>query len=222
MSRTSGWIRPSKFRFPDSTAATDRSPSATASDTPGSSGPELPMQVVQPNPTRSNPRAVERCGEPGALVVVHDDPRPGGERGLHPRLRPQTPGHRLLGQEAGGQHDLGVGGVRAAGDGGDDDVTVGDLHRRARRPAWPWPSAGPPWLGAPGGVEGACGSRPSTPTATPGPGAGPGRPGSARRSTRSSSTLSENTGASSPGPVEETLLLGVGLDQGHVVVGRDR
>ena len=46
--RTSGWMRPSKFRLPESTEVTDRSPSWTASDTPGSSGPELPMHVVQP------------------------------------------------------------------------------------------------------------------------------------------------------------------------------
>ena len=46
--RTSGWMRPSKLRFPDSTAHTARSPLSTASATPGRSGPELPMQVVQP------------------------------------------------------------------------------------------------------------------------------------------------------------------------------
>ena len=46
--RTSGWIRPSKLRFPDSTEHTARCPAPTASGTPGRSGPELPMQVVQP------------------------------------------------------------------------------------------------------------------------------------------------------------------------------
>ena len=29
---------------------------------------------------------LERLAQPGPLVVVHDDPRPGGERRLHPRL----------------------------------------------------------------------------------------------------------------------------------------
>jgi hypothetical protein len=41
-------IRPSKFRLPDSTAATARSASFTASLIAGGSGPEFPMQVVQP------------------------------------------------------------------------------------------------------------------------------------------------------------------------------
>ena len=43
-----GWMRPSKLRLPDSTAQTARSPPMTAADTAGMSGPELPMQVVQP------------------------------------------------------------------------------------------------------------------------------------------------------------------------------
>ena len=46
--RASGWIRPSKFRLPDRTAATTRSWSSTALAIGGSSGPELPMHVVQP------------------------------------------------------------------------------------------------------------------------------------------------------------------------------
>jgi hypothetical protein len=41
-------IRPSKFLLPDSTAVTARSFSFTASLIAGGSGPELPMQVVQP------------------------------------------------------------------------------------------------------------------------------------------------------------------------------
>ena len=44
----SGLIRPSKFRLPDSTDTTARSFSWTAALTSGISGPELPMQVVQP------------------------------------------------------------------------------------------------------------------------------------------------------------------------------
>ncbi len=45
---TSGWMRPSKLRLPDSTDATLRFRSVTASLTSGMSGPELPMHVVQP------------------------------------------------------------------------------------------------------------------------------------------------------------------------------
>ena len=41
-------MRPSKLRLPESTEQTTRSPSLTASETSGGSGPELPMQVVQP------------------------------------------------------------------------------------------------------------------------------------------------------------------------------
>ena len=43
-----GWMRASKLRLPDSTAAQTRSFSVIASSIAGSSGPELPMQVVQP------------------------------------------------------------------------------------------------------------------------------------------------------------------------------
>ena len=41
-------IRPSKLRLPDSTATTARSCSSTAAEISSGSGPELPMQVVQP------------------------------------------------------------------------------------------------------------------------------------------------------------------------------
>jgi len=51
----SAWMRPSKFRLPDSTEATVKSWWVTAALTSGISGPELPMQVVHPYPTRSNP-----------------------------------------------------------------------------------------------------------------------------------------------------------------------
>src|SRR5262252_794697 len=44
-------IRPSKLRLPDSTLATTRSFASIASATGCGSGPELPMQVVQPYPT---------------------------------------------------------------------------------------------------------------------------------------------------------------------------
>jgi hypothetical protein len=41
-------MRPSKLRLPDRTAVTARSFSLIAAEISGSSGPELPMQVVQP------------------------------------------------------------------------------------------------------------------------------------------------------------------------------
>src|SRR5215468_11181102 len=48
-------MRPSKFRLPDSTAAATRSLSLMVLDISGGSGPEFPMQVVQPYPIRLNP-----------------------------------------------------------------------------------------------------------------------------------------------------------------------
>ena len=42
------WTRASKLRFPESTDAAMMSWDFTTSSMPGSSGPELPMQVVQP------------------------------------------------------------------------------------------------------------------------------------------------------------------------------
>jgi hypothetical protein len=46
--RESGLMRPSKLRLPLSTDATIRSPLVMASAMGSGSGPELPMQVVQP------------------------------------------------------------------------------------------------------------------------------------------------------------------------------
>src|SRR5256885_10399376 len=50
-------MRPSKLRLPDRTDTTARSPCSTAAEISGDSGPELPMHVVQPYPTRLNPSA---------------------------------------------------------------------------------------------------------------------------------------------------------------------
>src|SRR5262245_61209824 len=47
-------MRPSKLRFPLRTDATTSSFSCTAFATSGGSGPEFPMQVVQPKPTALN------------------------------------------------------------------------------------------------------------------------------------------------------------------------
>ncbi len=60
----------------------------------------------------------------GLDVVVGDDAGAGGERGLDPGRRAQALLDGLLGEQAGGDHDVGVGGVGAGGDGGDDDGAV--------------------------------------------------------------------------------------------------
>jgi hypothetical protein len=46
------WMRASKLRFPESTAATFRSFSLITFSMSGCSGPLLPMQVVQPKAAR--------------------------------------------------------------------------------------------------------------------------------------------------------------------------
>src|SRR5687767_8708265 len=47
-------MRPSKLRLPESTEQTTRSLSLIAFEISSGSGPEFPMQVVQPYPTRLN------------------------------------------------------------------------------------------------------------------------------------------------------------------------
>ncbi len=135
----------------------------------------------------------------GALVVVHDHPRAGGERGLHPGLGPQAPLDGLAGQQAGGQHHLGVRGVGAAGDGGDDHTAVGDVDggpvlQGGGGPARPDVGAGLAAGLVHGAQEAGLGAGQGHSVL------GPGRAGQARlHRGRSSSTLSENTGGSSPG-----------------------
>ncbi len=54
MARTSGLMRPSKFRLPESTAAATSSPRVTASATASGSGPLLPMQLWTPTVPATN------------------------------------------------------------------------------------------------------------------------------------------------------------------------
>ena len=62
--------------------------------------------------------------EPGLLEVLHDHLGARRQRGLHPGLHRQAALDGLLGEEARADHDRGVGGVGAAGDGGDDHRAV--------------------------------------------------------------------------------------------------
>jgi hypothetical protein len=57
-------MRPSKLRLPDSTDATASPPVSTAAAMSAGSGPELPMHVVQPKPTRSKPSAANGAVSP--------------------------------------------------------------------------------------------------------------------------------------------------------------
>src|SRR3989337_2595975 len=60
-------MRPSKFRFPESTAAATSCPSLTALATGSGSGPLVPMQGGQPKPTRGNPRASSAGSSPASF-----------------------------------------------------------------------------------------------------------------------------------------------------------
>src|SRR5690606_34763335 len=68
-------------------------------------------------------------------LVVADDLRAGRARGLDPRLALEAPLHRLLREQAGGEHDGGVRRVRAARDRRNDHGAVPDRRpvRAARR-----------------------------------------------------------------------------------------
>ena len=71
--------------------------------------------------------SVQRLGQAGLVQVVGDDLRAGRQRCLHPRLRLQPLGHRVLRQQAGGDQNARVGGVGAGGDRGDHHVAVADV-----------------------------------------------------------------------------------------------
>src|SRR5574338_132916 len=60
------WMRASKLRLPDNTAAATTSCRTIVSSNRGSRGPELPMHVVQPYATRPNPSS-SRYGSKPAL-----------------------------------------------------------------------------------------------------------------------------------------------------------
>ena len=107
-----------------------------ASSSSRSSGPELPMQVVQPNPTSLEAQAIEERLQARLGEVLAHHARARRERGLHPRLDAEAAFDRLLRQETGRQHDRRVGGVGARSDGGDHDVPMGQLvagRSRGRR-----------------------------------------------------------------------------------------
>src|SRR5215470_12285885 len=57
-------MRPSKLRLPDNTETTARSASLTAFEISSGSGPELPMHVVQPYPTRLKPSSLSGSVSP--------------------------------------------------------------------------------------------------------------------------------------------------------------
>src|SRR5947209_3432502 len=98
-------MRPSKFRLPDRTATAFTPWRRTASAACGCSGPELPMQVVQPYPAIVNPRA-DRAGDSPAASRYSRTAREPGARDVftqagtvRPRataLRASSPASRML------------------------------------------------------------------------------------------------------------------------------
>ena len=77
--------------------------------------------------------------EVGLVVVLGDDLGAGRHGGLDPGLAAEAARGSFAGDEAGGEHDVGVGRVGAAGDGGDDDRAVAELEGLAvRSTSTPW------------------------------------------------------------------------------------
>ena len=118
------WTRPGKLRLPESTAAATTPRFWMASAMTGTSGPELPMQVVQPKPTMPKPSASRSVTKPAAAQIVRGRGRARRQRGLDPGWRRQPALARFAGEEARGEQHLRVGGVGAAGDRCDRDRTV--------------------------------------------------------------------------------------------------
>ena len=71
--RQSGWMRPSKFRLPESTDATDSAPSVIASRDLGRERPRVPDARRAAVADDVEAELGERLEQAGALVVVGDD-----------------------------------------------------------------------------------------------------------------------------------------------------
>jgi hypothetical protein len=72
------------------------------------SGPEFPMQVVQPLTDQVEAEFIEEGRESGAFIISRHDPRAGSEGRLDPGLPVQSAFDRALGKQAGCQHDRGI------------------------------------------------------------------------------------------------------------------
>jgi hypothetical protein len=69
---------------------------------------------------------LQRLHQPGGPQVAHDDQGPGGQGGLDPGPAAKAAAGGVPGQQAGGDHHLGVGGIGAGGDGGDGHRAVAE------------------------------------------------------------------------------------------------
>ena len=131
MACTSGETRPSKLRLPESTAAAIRPLSLMVLEIGAGSGPELPMQVVQPKPTRLKPIWSSSFCRPDFSRYSATTWMPGASEVLTQGfcLRP-----RRLALRASRPAPIStrrVGRVGAGGDGGDHDVAMAEIEVRA-------------------------------------------------------------------------------------------
>ena len=127
MARTSGFTRPSKLRLPESTDTATRSLSLIAFETFSGSGPELPMQVVQPKPTRLKPSASRSPCRPAFLKYSSTICEPGASEVFTHGLDFRPFCDRVAGEKAGADHHARVRGVGAGGDRGDHHVAVAEI-----------------------------------------------------------------------------------------------
>src|SRR6266849_1685749 len=97
-----------------------------ALDISGGSGPEFPMQVVQPYPTRLNPSLSRSFCRPDfdRYSPTTWEPR---KRRLDPRLHGEPLGHRIAGEETGPDHHGRIRRIGAGRNGGDHHISVAEI-----------------------------------------------------------------------------------------------
>ena len=154
MARTSGWMRPSKLRLPDSTAPTTRSFSSIAAVISSAQRARVADAGGAAVADQVEAERLQVRGQAGALQVVGHHREPGARLVLTQGLTLEAALDGLAGQQAGGDHDRRVGGVGAAGDGGDDDPAVVELEL-VPSPSVTATSRTPPGRGGAGTARGA-------------------------------------------------------------------
>ncbi len=130
---TSGLMRPSKLRLPESTAAATRSLPVTALATsPGqraavtdAGGAAIGHQVEA--------QLRQRLEQARLAQIFGDDARARSQAGLDVGLDRQSLLNRFLCQQSRANHHRRIGGIGAGGDGRDDHRAVLHLHRAAVR-----------------------------------------------------------------------------------------
>ena len=98
----------------------------------GGSGPRVPDAGGAAEADEIEPELVEVGLQPRLVEVGGDDLRAGRQRGLDPGPRLEALLHRIAREQPRRDQHAGVGGIGAAGDGGDDDVAVAEVEVAAR------------------------------------------------------------------------------------------